>query len=194
MRFIVSTSTLLKHLQTVNGASSSSTVLPILENFLFEIKEGNLTISATDLQTSMTTSLPVESKEEGKVAVPSRILLDTLKTLPDQPITFHVDDNNFAIEISAGDGKYKLSGENGDDFPKIPVVDNASSVNLPATVLSEAITKTIFAVSNDELRPAMTGVFCQLSPQNITFVATDAHKLVRYRRNDSKAEKASSFI
>ncbi len=194
MRFIVSTSTLLKHLQTVNGASSSSTVLPILENFLFEIKDGNLTISATDLQTSMTTSLPVESKEEGKVAVPSRILLDTLKTLPDQPITFHVDDNNFAIEISAGDGKYKLSGENGDDFPKIPVVDNASSVNLPASVLSEAITKTIFAVSNDELRPAMTGVYCQLSPQNITFVATDAHKLVRYRRNDSKADKASQFI
>lgn len=194
MRFIVSTSTLLKHLQTVNGASSSSTVLPILENFLFEIKEGNLTISATDLQTSMTTSLPVESKEEGKVAVPSRILLETLKTLPDQPITFHIDDNSFAIEISAGDGKYKLSGENGEDFPKIPVVDNASSVNMPASVLSEAINKTIFAVSNDELRPAMTGVYCQLSPQNITFVATDAHKLVRYRRNDSKADKASSFI
>jgi len=194
MRFIVSTSTLLKHLQTVNGASSSSTVLPILENFLFEIKDGNLTISATDLQTSMTTSLAIESKEEGKVAVPSRILLDTLKTLPDQPISFNIDDNNFSIEISAGDGKYKLSGENGDDFPKIPVVENASSVNLPASVLTEAITKTIFAVSNDELRPAMTGVFCQLSPQHITFVATDAHKLVRYRRMDSKADKASSFI
>lgn len=194
MRFIVSTSTLLKHLQIVNGASSSSTVLPILENFLFEIKDGLLTISATDLQTSMTTSLSVESKEEGRVAVPSKILLDTLKTLPDQPITFIIDDNNFAIEISAGDGKYKLSGENADDFPKIPVVDNASSLNVPAPVLSEAITKTIFAVSNDELRPAMTGVFCQLSPQNITFVATDAHKLVRYTRNDCKADKASSFI
>ncbi|MCJ0742606.1 DNA polymerase III subunit beta [Pedobacter montanisoli] len=194
MRFIVSTSTLLKHLQIVNGASSSSTVLPILENFLFEIKDGLLTISATDLQTSMTTSLSVESKEEGRVAVPSKILLDTLKTLPDQPITFIIDDNNFAIEISAGDGKYKLSGENADDFPKIPVVDNASSLNVPASVLSEAITKTIFAVSNDELRPAMTGVFCQLSPQNITFVATDAHKLVRYTRNDCKADKASSFI
>ncbi len=194
MRFIVSTSTLLKHLQTVNGASSSSTVLPILENFLFEIKDGNLTISATDLQTSMTTALAVESKEEGKVAVPSKILLDTLKTLPDQPIAFNIDDATFAIEISAGDGKYKLSGENGDDFPKIPVVENASSVNLPASVLTEAITKTIFAVSNDELRPAMTGVFCQLSQQHITFVATDAHKLVRYRRMDSKADKATSFI
>ncbi len=194
MRFIVSTSTLLKQLQAVNGASSSSTVLPILENFLFEIKDGSLTISATDLQTSMTTSLPVESKEDGKVAVPSKILLETLKTLPDQPVAFSVDAQTFAVEISAGDGKYKLSGENGEDFPKIPAVENASSVSMPASVLAEAINKTIFAVSNDDLRPAMTGVFCQLSPQNITFVATDAHKLVRYRRNDTKSDAAASFI
>jgi DNA polymerase-3 subunit beta len=194
MRIIVSTSTLLKHLQAVSGALSNSAVLPILENFLFEIKDTTLIISATDLQTSMTTSLAVESKEGGKIAVPSKILLDTLKTLPEQPIAFSVDDNTFAIEISAGDGKYRLSGENGEDFPKIPTVENASSVNLPASVLAEAINKTIFAVSNDELRPAMTGVFCQLSPQNVTFVATDAHKLVRYRRNDAKAEEATSFI
>lgn len=194
MKFIVSTSTLLKQLQAVNGASSSSTVLPILENFLFEIQGGTLTISATDLQTSMTTSLSVESKEDGKVAIPAKILMETLKTLPDQPIAFSIDNNTFAIEISAGDGKYKLSGENGDDFPKIPVVENGSSVNLPASVLSEAITKTLFAVSGDELRPAMTGVFCQLSPQHITFVSTDAHKLVRYRRMDAQSESATSFI
>lgn len=194
MRFIVSTSTLLKHLQAVSGALSNSAVLPILENFLFEIKDAILTISATDLQTSMITTVAVESKEGGKIAVPSKILLDTLKTLPEQPISFSVDDKTFAIEISAGDGKYRLSGENGEDFPRIPVVDNASSVNLPATVLAEAINKTIFAVSNDELRPAMTGVYCQLSPQNVTFVATDAHKLVRYRRNDAKADTATSFI
>lgn len=194
MRFIVSTSTLLKQLLAVNGASSSSTVLPILENFLFEIKNGVLTVSATDLQTSMTTSLTVESKEDGKVAIPSKILLETLKTLPDQPISFSVDDKTFAIEISAGDGKYKLSGENGEDFPKIPVVENPSSVSMPASVLSEAINKTLFAVSSDELRPAMTGVYCQLSPEHTTFVATDAHKLVRYRRLDTKSEAAATFI
>ncbi|MGV8878359.1 MAG: DNA polymerase III subunit beta [Sphingobacteriaceae bacterium] len=194
MRFIVSTSTLLKQLQAVSGALSNSTVLPILENFLFEIKEGLLTISATDLQTSMTTSLNVESKENGRVAIPSRILLETLKSLPEQPVAFSVDDQTFAIEISAGDGKYKLSGENGEDFPKIPVVENASSVNLPASVLAEAISKTIFAVSSDELRPAMTGVYCQLSPQHFTFVATDAHKLVRYRRMDTKSDSVASFI
>jgi DNA polymerase-3 subunit beta len=194
MRFIVSTSTLLKQLQSVSGALSNSTVLPILENFLFEIKDGNLTISATDLQTSMTTSLTVEAKENGRIAIPSRILLDTLKSLPEQPIAFSIDDSTFAIEINAGDGKYKLSGENGEDFPKIPVVENASSVNLTASVLAEAINKTIFAVSNDELRPAMTGVYCQLTTQNITFVATDAHKLVRYRRKDAKAAASASFI
>ncbi len=194
MRFIVSTSTLLKQLQSVSGALSNSTVLPILENFLFEIKDGNLTISATDLQTSMTTSLTVEAKENGRIAIPSRILLDTLKSLPEQPIAFNIDDNTFAIEINAGDGKYKLSGENGEDFPKIPVVENASSVNLPASVLAEAINKTIFAVSNDELRPAMTGVYCQLSTTSLTFVATDAHKLVRYRRKDAKAASTASFI
>ncbi|MEX8547418.1 MAG: DNA polymerase III subunit beta [Mucilaginibacter sp.] len=194
MRFIVSTSTLLKQLQAVSGALSSSTVLPILENFLFQIKDGNLTISATDLQTSMTTSLTVETNENGRICIPSRILLDTLKSLPEQPVTFSVDEKTFAVEIKAGDGSYKLSGENGEDFPKIPVVENASSVSLPASVLAEAINKTIFAVSNDELRPAMTGVYCQLTPEHFTFVATDAHKLVRYRRKDAHSATSTSFI
>lgn len=194
MRFIVSTSVLLKQLQAISGASSSSTVLPILENFLFEIKDNTLTISATDLQTSMVTSLPIEAKEEGRVAMPSKILIDTLKTLPDQPVAFSVDTQTLAIEISAGDGKYKLSGENADDFPKIPVVENVSTVKLEASILSEAINKTIFAVSTDELRPAMSGVFVQLNEQNITFVATDAHRLVRYRRTDVGTDKPTSII
>jgi DNA polymerase-3 subunit beta len=194
MKFIVSTSALLKQLQSISGALSSNTVLPILENFLFEISDSQLTISATDLQTTMTTTLSVEAKENGKVAIPSRILLDTLKTFPEQPVIFTINDDNFAIEMSAGDGKYKLSGENGDDFPKIPKVDNAASLMVPASVLSEAINKTLFAVSTDELRPAMTGVYCQMSSENLTFVATDAHKLVRYRRRDAKADVANSFI
>lgn len=194
MRFIVSTSILLKQLQAISGASSSSTVLPILENFLFEIKDNLLTISATDLQTSMVTSLQIEAKEEGKVAMPSKILIETLKTLPDQPVAFSVDTTTLAIEISAGDGKYKLSGENADDFPKIPTVENASTVNLDASILSEAINKTIFAVSNDELRPAMSGVLVQLAEQSVTFVATDAHKLVRYRRTDVSCDKPTSLI
>ncbi|MGO3652830.1 MAG: DNA polymerase III subunit beta [Sphingobacterium sp.] len=194
MRFIVSTSILLKQLQAISGASSSSTVLPILENFLFEIKDNLLTISATDLQTSMVTNLQIEAKEGGRVAMPSKILIETLKTLPDQPVAFSVDTQTLAIEISAGDGKYKLSGENADDFPKIPVVENISQVEMNAPILQEAINKTIFAVSNDELRPAMSGVYVQLAEQSITFVATDAHKLVRYRRTDLRVEKATTLI
>ncbi len=194
MKFIVSSSALLKQLQSISGALSSNTVLPILENFLFEINSGLLTISATDLQTTMTTTLNVEAKENGKIAVPSKILLDTLKTFADQPVIFTINDENFAIEMSAGDGKYKLSGENGEDFPKIPKVENAASLAISASTLAEAIGKTLFAVSTDELRPAMTGVYCQMSTENITFVATDAHKLVRYRRRDAKADVSSSFI
>lgn len=194
MKFIVSTSSLLKQLQLVGGALSSNTVLPILENFLFEIKEGKLTVSATDLQTSMTTTLPVEAKDNGKVAIPSKILLDTLKTFPEQPVTFSIDDTTFAIEINAGEGKYKLSGENGEDFPKIPVIEKASSITMSASVLQEAINKTLFAVSSDELRPAMTGVYCQMTGEGVIFVATDAHKLVKYSRKDTKVDSESSFI
>ncbi|KAF5276163.1 hypothetical protein FQR65_LT16434 [Abscondita terminalis] len=142
----------------------------------------------------MVTSLQIESKEEGRVAMPSKILIETLKTLPDQPVAFSVDTNTLAIEISAGDGKYKLSGENADDFPKIPTVDNTSTVHIPASVLAEAINKTIFAVSNDELRPAMSGVLVQLAEQSTTFVSTDAHKLVRYRRTDIYTDKPASLI
>jgi DNA polymerase III subunit beta len=194
MKFIVSSSALLKQLQVISGALSTNTVLPIIENFLFEINSGSLTVSATDLQTTMTTSLSVEAKENGKIAVPSKILLDTLKTLPEQPITFSINEENSSIEMTAGDGKYKLVGENGDDFPKIPKIEQAASIHIPASILSEAISKTLFAVSNDELRPAMTGVYCQMSTENLTFVATDAHKLVRYRRRDAKADVSSSFI
>ncbi len=193
MRFIVSTSTLLKHLQTVNGASSSSTVLPILENFLFEIKDGNLTISATDLQTSMTTSLPVESKEEGKVAVPSRILLDTLKTFPEQPLTFIVEENN-TVEISSNHGKYALAYANGNEFPKAVSLEDPSKTVVLGDVLASAISKTIFAAGNDDLRPVMSGVFFQFSTQGLTFVATDAHKLVKYTREDVKASQVAEFI
>ncbi len=194
MKFIVSTTTLLKQLQTISGVIASSAVLPILENFLFEIKDGRLTAFSTDLETSMSTSLNVEAKQNGRVAIPAKILLDTLKTLPEQPLTFTVDDKNFGVEITSENGKYRLAGENGDDFPKIPVAEDVTSLQLPTSVLLKAITKTLFAVSNDELRPAMTGVFFQLSPEGTTFVATDAHKLVRYSRADARSEKATSFI
>ncbi|HRG90166.1 MAG TPA: DNA polymerase III subunit beta [Chitinophagales bacterium] len=194
MKFIVSTTTLLKSLQTISGVINTSSVLPILEDFLFEIKGGKMTVFATDLETSMSTELKVEAKDNGRIAIPARILLDTLKTLPEQPLTFKVDDKTFGVEITSETGRYKLSGENADDFPKIPQPEAVTEINIPAPALSNAISKTLFAVSSDDLRPAMTGVLFQVSPDGMTFVSTDAHKLVKLTRSDVKASKAAQFI
>ncbi|HLP20800.1 MAG TPA: DNA polymerase III subunit beta [Chitinophagales bacterium] len=194
MKFIVSTTTLLKSLQTISGVINTSSVLPILEDFLFEIKAGKMTVFATDLETSMSTELKVEAKDSGRIAIPARILLDTLKTLPEQPLTFKVDEKTFGVEITSETGRYKLSGENADDFPKIPQPEAVTEINIPASALSNAIAKTLFAVSSDDLRPAMTGVLFQVSPDGMTFVATDAHKLVKLARTDVKASKAAQFI
>ncbi|MFN8309717.1 MAG: DNA polymerase III subunit beta [Chitinophagales bacterium] len=194
MKFIVSTISLLKSLQMISGVINSTSVLPILEDFLFEIQGGKLTIYATDLETSMSTEVRVESKDNGRIAIPAKILLDTLKTLPEQPLTFKVDAKTFAIEITSETGKYKLSGENAEDFPKIPQADGVTEINVGANVLSHAIASTIFAVSNDDLRPAMTGVLMQVDNEGTTFVSTDAHKLVKLRRADLKSPKTAQFI
>ncbi len=194
MKFSVSSTELLRQLQIAAGAISSSPVLPILDDFLFAIKKNQLTISATDLETSITTTMEVMSDGDGAVAVPAKILLDTLKALPDQPITIAVDDETFGIAITSAYGKYRLAGENGQDFPRVPVSDKVDTILVPAPTLSHAISKTLFATSNDELRPAMTGVFVSVDFNKITFVATDAHKLVKYSFLDLKSEISTTFI
>lgn len=194
MKFSVSSSDLLKQLQVVSGAIGSKPVLPILEDFLFNLDKNQLTISATDLESSITTKIDVKGDSTGSIAIPAKILLDTLKGLPEQPITFNIDTNSFGIEITSAYGKYKLAGENGNDFPRIPEADGVDTVKLPSSVLDQVISKTLFATSNDDLRPAMTGVFFQVDFSNIIFVATDAHKLVRYTFNNVKSEVATSFI
>lgn len=194
MKFIVSSSALLKQLSSINGVITTNPVVPILENFLFEISEGLLTITASDLQTSMITEIEIESKENGNIAVPAKMLLETLKNLPEQPVTFSIDEETYSIEISSDNGRYKLSGENATDFPKVPTVSDDFSVELSTAVLSEAIKNTIFSTSNDELRPAMTGVYVNLSDTNSTFVATDGYRLVRYRRVDIASESGSEII
>ncbi|MFB9862539.1 DNA polymerase III subunit beta [Rufibacter immobilis] len=194
MKFIVSSTALLKQLTSINGVVANNPVVPILENFLFEINDGVLTITASDLETSMITEIHVEARENGRIAAPARILIDTLKNLPDQPVTFTIDEETYTIEISSSNGRYKLSGENATDFPKVPVVRGGNAIEIPSNVLSRAINKTIFAVSSDELRPAMTGIFVQLNSGNITFVATDGHRLLRYRRQDVSSDNAASII
>jgi len=194
MKFIVSSSALLKELQSISGVLSTSNTLPILDNFLFEIEGKALSITVSDLETTMKTGLEIEAKEDGTVAIPAKLLLDTLKSLPEQPLTFTIDTDNFGVEISSDYGKYKLSGYNGEEFPKSPVLESPSSIELDGTIIAGAINKTIFATSNDEMRPVMCGVFCQLTSDDITFVATDAHKLVRYRRRDISSEKTADII
>ncbi len=194
MRYVVSSAQLLKNLQKISGVISTNTVLPILEDFLFDIEKNKLTITATDLDTTMSVGMEVESKENFKVAIPARILLDSLKALPEQPITIAVDETTNGIEITTDNGKYKLSGENSADFPKEPTADGVDEVKLASSILNKGVSKTLFAVSNDELRPAMTGVFFQLDDNGITFVATDAHKLVKYNRNDVKGGNASFIV
>jgi len=194
MKFIVSCGALLKQLQLIAGVVSSNTVLPILEDFLFDIKSGKLNVFSTDLETSMSTTLDVDANEDGKIAVPARLLLDILKTLPEQPLTFSINNSNLAIEITSDKGKYRLTGENGDDFPRIPVPEETKEIKLPSSVIANAINKTLFAVGTDDMRPAMTGVNFELTPDGITFVSTDAHRLVRYKRTDAKAAKSTSFI
>jgi len=194
MKFIVNSAYLLKQLSNINGVITTNPVVPILENFLFELEKGSLTVTASDLQTSMITDLQVESKEKGSIAVPARILLDTLKNLPEQPVTFSIDESTYSIEIISDNGRYKLSGENATDFPKVPTVSNDFTAEISTEVLSRAINNTIFATSNDELRPAMTGVYVNLGDKNTTFVATDGHRLVRYRRTDVKSDNGNAII
>ncbi|MDY0781175.1 DNA polymerase III subunit beta [Tenacibaculum sp. IB213877] len=193
MKFIVSSSQLLKQLQVLGGVINSNNTLPILDNFLFELSENQLKASASDLETTMTSTIEVESKDVGSIAINARLLLDTLKTFPDQPLTFKTEGEN-TIEISSEQGKYDMAFYNGEEFPKAVELPSPSSTEVPAHVLATAISKTIFAAGNDDLRPVMSGVFFQFSSKDLTFVATDAHKLVKYTRTDVTADKTAEFI
>jgi len=193
MKFIVSSTYLLKQLQVLGGVINNSNTLPILDNFLFELKNSKLTVSASDLETTMSSTLDVESDEDGSIALPARLLLDTLKTFPEQPLTFVVEENN-TVEISSNHGKYALAYADGNEFPKAVELDNPSTTTISGDILATAISKTIFAAGNDDLRPVMSGVFFQFSTEGLTFVATDAHKLVKYTREDIKADQVAEFI
>ena len=189
MNFIVSSSYLLKNLNSISGVITSNPVVPILENVLFEIEGGNLLITASDLQTSVMVELQVESKEDGSVAIPAKILIETLKNLPEQPVTFSIDDHNYNIEINSDNGRYRLAGENSTDFPKVPGINDGYSSDINSEILNSAISNTIFSTSTDELRPAMTGVFFKLASTRCTFVSTDGHRLVKYIRTDIKGDE-----
>lgn len=194
MKFIVSSATLLKSLQGISGVLNTNNTLPILDNFLFSIKGNTLTVSASDLETIMTAKLQLDMVEKDVlVALPAKTLLDALKTFADQPLNFTVSDD-FMIEIATENGKFKLAGQNGIEFPKHPSLENPKTINMDSAVLFNAISKTLFAAGNDDLRPVMSGVFFQFGGDEAIFASTDAHKLVKYSRKDVKASESASFI
>ena len=195
MKFIVSSLKLLKSLQALSGVIGSKNTLPILDDFLFHLEENQLKITSSDLDVTMTVSLVPDMVEgTGEVTIPARLLLEIMKNFPDVPITVSVDNNTLAVELIAGEGRYKLAGHKSDEFPQLPAMADTSVWEIPADVLAKGFEKTVFATGMDEIRPIMSGVLMEMTDSFLTFVATDAHKLVRYRRMDVKSDVVASFI
>jgi len=197
MNFIVSSADLLSHLQAISRVISTKNTLPILDNFLFQLTGNELVITASDLETTMITTLSIENASgDGVIAIPSRILTDTLKEFPEQPLTFEVNMDTLGIEIISENGKYSIVGKPGVDFPQLPVLkdDRITEVTFSSGTLLVGINRTLFATADDELRPVMNGILFELHTDHVTFVSSDAHKLVRYTRKDTRAESDASFI
>ena len=197
MKFVVSSTELLGHLQSVSRVISSKNTLPILDNYLFALNDNELEITASDLETTLITKIHLENaSENGKVAVPAKILNDSLKEFPEQPLTFEINLDNMSIVISSENGQFTVVGQNGDEFPQMAKIkdDEKTSLDLDSELLLTGISKALFATADDELRPVMNGIYMEISEDNLTFVASDAHKLVRYKRMDGKGESSSAFI
>jgi DNA polymerase-3 subunit beta len=193
MKFIVSSSLLYKEIQVLGGIINSSNTLPILDNFLFEINNNILVLSSSDLESTMTSQIEIESTSTDKIAISAKLLTDILKTFSEQPLTFIKTDNN-TIEISASNGKYSLAYLNGDEFPKQVEILDAHETVIKGSDLGNAINSTIFASGTDDLRPVMSGVFFQFNSESLKFVATDAHKLVKFETSEYTANEVSEFI
>ena len=197
MKFVVSSTELLGHLQSVSRVISSKNTLPILDNYLFTLNDNELEITASDLETTLITKIHLENaSENGKVAVPAKILNDSLKEFPEQPLTFEINLDNMSIVISSENGQFTVVGQNGEEFPQMAKIkdDDKTSLDLDSELLLTGISKALFATADDELRPVMNGIYMEISEDNLTFVASDAHKLVRYKRMDGKGESSSAFI
>ena len=198
MKFIVASGELQKALNTVSGVISSSQSRPILENFLFELENDLLKITASDGETTLLTSLAVKSESQGKIAVPAKMFQDIIKSFGDQPLTFVVKPNETQegglLEILDEKDNYFIALDNAEDYPELMEFNSAQKVVVPSGVLAEALSNTLFATSNDSLRPVMTGVLFQFGEEETNFVSTDSHRLVVYKRTDIKNNEPMEFI
>lgn len=198
MKFIVASGELQKALQIVSGVISSSQSRPILENFLFELDNEILKITASDGETTLITSVGVKSDDSGKIAVPAKMFQEVIKSFGDQPLTFSVKESESGegglLEILDEKDNYFVALDNAEDYPELPEFDAAQKVNIASGVLADALSNTLFATSNDSLRPVMTGVLFQFSDKETNFVSTDSHRLVVYKRTDVTSDEAVEFI
>lgn len=198
MKFIVNGGLLAKRLLPMSNVPQDQNKLPLISNFLFEVGDNELTVSATDLENAVSVRLPLENVEKGqlsKVGIPAKLFLEFAKTFGDAPLTFFIDENTYAIEIRFGEGKYNMVGYDAEDFPIMSTPEDATGITLPASVLVTGIDKTVPAIdSHNDQRPTMSGVFFDMKPEFFTMVGTNAHILSRYRRYDFKTEQEASFI
>ena len=196
MRFDVSSTALLSRLQSISKVIASKNSLPILDSFLFNLEGNKLTITASDAETRLVTSVDVMNAQgSGLFAVSAKILLDPLKELPEQPLTFDINDDNLEIFIHFQNGKYNFIGQKGDTYPQQkPLNENAISIMMDAQMLLNGISRSLFATADDELRPVMNGIYFDIHTDDLTFVASDGHKLVRLRNLSVKSPERASFI
>jgi DNA polymerase III subunit beta len=197
MEFIVSSSELLAQLGTIKNVINSKNTLPILDNFLFNLDNNVLKITASDLETTINTQIQLNNASgDGVIAVESKRLTDILKEFSDQPLTFKIDTENYHVDIYSENGKFSIMGQNGEEYPKLPELDETKStkIQLPSSIILKGINSTLFATGDDELRPVMNGILVEMKPEYLRMVATDSHKLVRYTRTDVKADSEAEFI
>jgi DNA polymerase-3 subunit beta len=197
MKFVISSASMLNHLQAINRVINSKSTLPILDCFLLDLKGEKLTITAADSETRLETWVDVNSAEgEGSLAINAKNLLDPLRELPDQPLTFDINDETLEVFIYYQNGKYNFVGSKGDEYPEPRPLkeESAMSITLDSEILMSGINRTVFATADDELRPVMNGIYFDITSDNLTFVASDGHKLVRVTTTEAKGEGRSSFI
>ena len=201
MKFVANSTVLLSHLQAISRVINAKNTWQILDNFLFDLNGKQLTMTATDMETTLITHMEVEEAEgSGKVAVASRLLLETLREFSDQPLTFDINDSNLAMVITSANGFYNFIGQNGDEYPLLPEIEaDAQEMTLPVDTLEAGVNKTLFSAADDELRPIMNGVYFDIVSDSLTLVATDAHKLVRYKTSYTDAKltdeaEGASFV
>ena len=196
MKFNVSSSALLSALQSISKVIASKNTLPILDSFLFNLEGEKLTITASDVETRLVTSVDVISPEgSGLFAIDAKRLLDPLKELPEQPLTFEINDDNMAVNVSYENGKFNMPGQKGDAYPQQkPIKESAVSMTLESQILLNGISRALFATADDELRPVMNGIYFDIQPEHLVFVASDGHKLVRLRILSVQSKERASFI